>query len=106
MNATIIFNETVGLGRTVSLFGLCAPVSSMFSFAAPRLDPGTFFSVTPRTPSPWMFVRERMIDFQVSITGLIVSVRRTLRRAVRLCRCMGSFRRQMVMRLSFAGWRL
>ena len=106
MNASIIFNEAAGLGRTVSLFGLCAPVSSMFSFSAPRLDFGAFFSVTPRTQSPWLIVRERMYDFTVSITGLITSVRRTLRRAVRLCRCMGNFRRQKVMRLSVSGWRL
>ena len=106
MNANIIFNETAGLGRTVSLFGLCAPVSAMFSFSAPRLDLGSFFSVTPRTQSPWLIVRERMIDFTVSITGLIFSVRRIVRRAVRLCRCIGDFRRQKIMRLSFAGRRL
>ena len=106
MNADIIFSETAGHGRTVSLFGLCAPVSSMFSFSAPRLDAGVSFSVVPRPQSPWLIVRERMVDFTVSITGLIFSVRRIMRRAVRLCRCMGDFRRQKIMRLSFAGRRL
>ncbi|MBQ9338229.1 MAG: hypothetical protein IJS14_13135 [Lentisphaeria bacterium] len=106
MNADIIFNETAGLGRTVSLFGLCAPVSATFSFPAPRLDLGTFFSVSPRTQSSWRIVRERMVGFFVSITGLIDGAREVLRRTVRLCRCKGSFRRQMVLRLSFAGRRL
>lgn len=106
MNEDIIFNKTAGYGRTVSVFGLCAPVPAMFSFSAPRPDSGVFFSINPRTESSWQIVRERMIDFTVSITGLIFSVRRTLRRAVRLCSCMGSFRRQQVMRFSFAGRRL
>ena len=106
MIGNITFHEPAGSGRTVSLFGLAVAVPVMFSLPSPQLDRRAVVSVTPRMQSPWMIVRERLLDFSVSITGLIVGACRIMHRAVRRCFCIGSFRRQMIMRLSFAGWRL
>lgn len=107
MDSKLIFNETRGYGFTISLSGIAVSVSRDFSFAAPELEIGDFFSVNSRMQSCWLFVRERIDHFYVSVTGLIDE---NLRKAVRATVCFASsvfnFRRQQVLRLSFAGRRL
>ena len=107
MNSKLIFDETRGSGFTISLSGIAVSVSRVFSFAAPELEIGDYFSVTSRMQSRWLIVRERIGQFYVSVTGLIgENLRKAVRAAVRFGAHVFNFRRQQVLRLSFAGRRL
>lgn len=107
MDSKLIFNETRGHGFTISLSGIAVAVSRVFSFAAPELEIGDFFSVTSRMQSPWLIVRERIDQFYVSVTGLIgENLRKAVRATVHFASRVFNFRRQQVLRLSFAGRRL
>ncbi len=107
MNGKLFFDETRGSGFTISLSGFAVSVSRVFSFAAPELEIGEFFSVTSRMQSCWLIVRERIDRFYVSVTGLIgESLRKNVHAAVRFASGVFNFRRQQVLRLSFAGRRL
>ena len=108
MDRNLFFNETAGNGYSISLCGFSASVSKVFSFAAPELDFGEFFSISARLHSEWVIVRERIDHFSVSITGLICGyVRRTVRSVMLSCaKRTPNFRRLRIMRLSFSGFRL
>ncbi len=107
MNGKLIFDETRAGDLTISLSGIAVSVSRVFSFAAPELEIGDFFSVTSRIQSRWLIVRERIDQFYVSVTGLIEeSVHNAVRAAARSVSRVFNFRRQQVLRLSFCGRRL
>ena len=108
MNGELFFNETAGDGYSISLCGSSASGSKVFSFAAPELNFGDFFSVSARLHSEWMIVRERIDHFSVSITGLICGfVRGTVRSAMMRCaKRTPNFRRLRILLLSFCGFRL
>ena len=108
MDRDLFFNETAADGFSISLCGYSASVSKVFSFAAPELEIGDYFSVTSRMQSRWLIVRERIGQFYVSVTGLICGfVRRTVRSVMKRCaQRTPNFRRLRIMRLSFCGFRL
>lgn len=103
----ISFNGTAGNGFTISLHGFAASVSEIFSFSAPELCIGDFFSVPARLQSEWLIVRERMDHFWVSITGLIcAAVPETVRSALNFAYRAFNVRRLRILRLAFSGRRL
>ena len=107
MGGSFFFNGTAGNGFTVSLHGFAVPVPEIFSFSAPELFIGEFFSVHARLQSEWLIVRERMDHFWVSITGLICAAVPGKVRSALNCVCrVFNVRRLRILRLAFSGRRL
>ena len=106
-SAMIIFNEQAAENVCFSLCGSLSIIPVRFSFPAPELNFSSWFTVSAGIRSEWMFIRERIGHFFISVSGLIrTAFRKTCRAAVFFSNRIINALRVRSLKLSYAGRRL
>ena len=109
MNASdvIVFNELAAENVCFSLPGALSIIPVRFSFPAPELNFSSWFTVSAGTHSEWLFIRERIGHFFISVSGLIrTAFRKICRSAVFFSIRIINALRVRSLKLSYAGRRL
>ena len=103
----IIYNGQAAENFCFSLPGALSIIPVRFSFPAPELNFSSWFTVSAGIHSEWLFIRERIGHFFISVSGLIrAAFRKTCRAAVFFSIRMINALRVRSLKLAYAGRRL